>query len=69
MRHIKKLVKIFKRNRTIVVIGRNRNNMVKLPKRAPKNTRFRETLRFNVILTVNKSKKSKAKFKNPTKSR
>ena len=60
---------ILNTKRKIVFKGKNKNKIVKLPNKLPKKIRFRWAFRLRVLLTVNKSKKSKNKLSKKTKSR
>lgn len=66
---IKKLTSILKRKRKVFGIGKNKSKIVKLPTKLPKKIFFKEAFLLRVLLTVNKSKKSKNKLSKKTKSR
>ncbi len=66
---MKKLRRIFKKNRVKLEIGRNRKMSVRLPSNAPKNIRFKDACRFKVTLTVKSKRKSIAKFNSAIKSK
>ena len=56
------------KNNTKLLILKNNNKVVKLPKNAPKIIRLIEEFRFNKMETPNNKRKSNIKFKNNTKS-
>lgn len=66
---IKTLINIFKINNVKLLILINKSNIDKLPIKAPIIILFIFIFLFNTIETLDNSKKSKAKFKNNTKSR
>ena len=66
--HIRILNTILKRKRRILEIDRNKVNIVILPTKAPKKSRFNDAFLFNVLLTVRSKRKSKNKFRKNTKS-
>lgn len=68
MIHRKKLITILKKNKRKDEIGKNKNNKVRLPKKAPKIIFLMDVFRFKVKFTVNNIRKSIAKFKSATKS-
>lgn len=66
---IKTLINIFKINNVKLLVLINKSNIDKLPIKAPIIILFIFIFLFNTIETLDNSKKSKAKFKNNTKSR
>ena len=66
---IKTLINIFKINNVKLLILINKSIIDKLPIKAPIIILFIFIFLFNTIETLDNSKKSKAKFKNNTKSR
>lgn len=66
---IKTLINIFKINNVKLLVLINKSNIDKLPMKAPIIILFIFIFLFNTIETLDNSKKSKAKFKNNTKSR
>ena len=63
------LIIIFNKNNAKEFNLINKNNILKLPIIDPNKILLNLTFLFKTILTASKSKKSKAKFKNNTKSR